>query len=235
MNFKIDLKSIDLKNISLDDIQDKLKKVEKKTWIKIGVSVGAVVFFLIIFYGVLNPIVNKKKAQLDDMNKKIEETQKFNQQIKVSKKKIDKIKPQYEQYSTLFHSRAEVEGLYQTLSEFAGMNGLVISKIEKKEIKEVSKAEAIAKATGKKNKKKKKKKKDNVKKVENVAYFTIPVDFEITGNFLGYIKFKRQLSLSQKMLNFDKESIVVLKQEDTTGAIKVNGTLTIVGLADEFF
>ena len=238
MNFNIDLKSIDLKNISLEDIKTKLQKVEKKTWIKIGTVVGAVVFFLIIFYGVLNPIVNKKKAQLDDMNKKIEETRNFNQQIKSSKKKIDKIKPQYDQYSTLFHTRAEVEGLYQTLSEFAGMNDLVISKIEKKEIKEVSKADAIAKATGKKNKKKKKKKKGkkkDVKKVENVAYFTIPVDFEITGNFLGYIKFKRQLSLSQKMLNFDKESIVVVKQKDTTGAIKVNGTLTIVGLADDFF
>ena len=238
MNFNIDLKSIDLKNISLEDIKTKLQKVEKKTWIKIGTVAGAVVFFLIIFYGVLNPIVNKKKAQLDDMNKKIEETRNFNQQIKSSKKKIDKIKPQYDQYSTLFHTRAEVEGLYQTLSEFAGMNDLVISKIEKKEIKEVSKADAIAKATGKKNKKKKKKKKGkkkDVKKVESVAYFTIPVDFEITGNFLGYIKFKRQLSLSQKMLNFDKESIVVVKQKDTTGAIKVNGTLTIVGLADEFF
>ena len=236
MNFNIDLKSIDLKNISLEDIKTKLQKVEKKTWIKIGTVAGAVVFFLIIFYGVLNPIVNKKKAQLDDMNKKIEETRNFNQQIKSSKKKIDKIKPQYDQYSTLFHTRAEVEGLYQTLSEFAGMNDLVISKIEKKEIKEVSKADAIAKATGKKKKKKKKKgKKKDVKKVDSVAYFTIPVDFEITGNFLGYIKFKRQLSLSQKMLNFDKESIVVVKQKDTTGAIKVNGTLTIVGLADEFF
>ncbi len=51
MNFKIDLKNIDLKNITLEDIQAKLKRVEKKTWIKIGVSVGAVVFFLIIFYG----------------------------------------------------------------------------------------------------------------------------------------------------------------------------------------
>ena len=35
--------------------------------------------------------------------------------------------------------------------------------------------------------------------------------------------------------SFDKESIQVLKGGDTTGAIKVNGTLTIVGLADEFF
>ena len=80
---------------------------------------------------------------------------------------------------------------------------------------------------------KRKKKKGQLKK-ENIAYYTIPVDFEITGNFIGYIKFKRALSLSQKMLNFDKESIEVVKG-DTTGAIKVKGTLTIVGLADDFF
>ena len=36
------------------------------------------------------------------------------------------------------------------------------------------------------------------------------------------------------MLNFDKESIKVVKG-NSTGAIKVNGTLTIVGLTDEFF
>ena len=229
MNLNFDLKNIDLKNITLEDIQAKLKNVEKKTWIKLGVSVGAVVFFLIIFYGVLNPIVNKKKAQLDDMNLKIEETNKFINDINVAKAKIKKIKPRYEQYSTLFHTRAEVEGLYQTLSEYAGANNLIISKIEKRDIQQVTKAAAMAKAAGKKAKT------NNAKaKKANVAYYTIPVDFEITGNFIGYIKFKRQLSLSQKMLNFDKESITVVKG-DSTGAIRVNGTLTIVGLTDEFF
>ena len=234
MNFNIDLKSIDLKNISLEDIKAKLQKVEKKTWIKVGTVVGAVVFFLIIFYGVLNPIVNKKKAQLDDMNKKIEETRNFNQQIKSSKKKIEKIRPQYDQYSTLFHTRAEVEGLYQTLSEFAGQNDLVISKIEKRKIKEVLKAQALASVDGKKSKKKQKVKKIQTQDISNIAYYLIPVDFEIDGNFIGYIKFKRALSLSKKMLNFDKESIQVVKG-DATGAIKVRGTLTIVGLPDEFF
>ena len=233
MNFKIDLKNIDLKNISLEDIKLKLKRVEKKTWIKVGISVGAVIIFLIIFYGVLNPIVNNKKAQLDNMNKKKAETQKILQDIKIKKKKIKKMKPEYDQYSTLFHSRAEVEGLYQTLSEYAAMNNLVIAKIEKKEIKEVTKAAALAQATGKKQKKKKKKKK--AKKAANaIAYYTIPVQFQIDGSFLGYIKFKRQLSLSQKMLNFDKESIKVVKGKDSTGAISVTGTLTIVGLADDF-
>ena len=234
MNFKIDLKNIDLKNISLEDIKSKLKRVEKKTWIKVGISAGAVIIFLIIFYGVLNPIVNKKKAQLDNMNKKKEETQKILQDIKIKKKKIKKMKPEYEAYSTLFHSRAEVEGLYQTLSEYAAMNNLVIAKIEKKEIKEVTQAAALAKATGKKERKKKKKKKNAKKAAKNIAYYTIPVQFQIDGSFLGYIKFKRQVSLSQKMLNFDKESIKVVKGKDSTGAISVTGTLTIVGLADDF-
>ena len=231
--------NIDLKNLKVEDIKEKLLKLaDKKTLIKIGIGVGAVIVFLIIYYAVLNPIVNKKKVQIDDMNKKKQETTELIQKIKSKQKKINKLKPRYEEYSTLFHSKAEVEGLYNTLSVFAGENDLVISKIEKKEIKQVTKAAALESVTKKSKKKKKKKKKrgkkgDEIKK-ENVAYYTIPVDFEITGNFIGYIKFKRALSLSQKMLNFDKESIEVVKG-DSTGAIKVKGTLTIVGLADDFF
>ena len=64
-------------------------------------------------------IVDKKKAQLDDMLAKKEEIVKFNAQIKKSKSQIKKIRPEYENFSTLFHSKAEVEGLYQTLSEYA--------------------------------------------------------------------------------------------------------------------
>ena len=228
----MDLK-IDLKNISFEDIKEKILKTDKKTFIKIGIAVGSIVLFLIIYYAILNPIVERKKAKLDKMIKTQEETAKFISEIKSKQKKIKKLTPQYKKYSTLFHSRAEVEGLYQTLSEFADDNNLIISKIEKKEIKEVSKSDALAEAN-KKKKKKKKKKSNKVKKVEEIAYYKIPVEFEITGNFLGYIKFKRQISLSKKMLNFDKELIKVVKG-DTTGTIKVTGTLTIVGLADEFF
>ena len=153
------------------------------------------------------------------------------------KAKIKKLTPQYENYSSLFHTKAEVEGLYQTLSEFAGANDLVITKIEKKEIKPILSSAVFSEKGGKKKKKKKKKKKGKKKtqtKAGNkTAYFLIPVQFEIDGSFIGYIKFKRALSLSNKMLNFDKESISVVKG-DSTGAIKVKGTLTIVGLPDEF-
>ena len=224
--------NIDLKNLNMSDIKDQITKLaDKKTLTKIGIIVGSIVLFLIIYYAILNPMVKTRKAKLDDMNLKKQETQQFISEINAMKAKIKKLKPQYQRYSTLFHSKAEVEGLYQTLSEYAGQNDLVITSIEKKQIKEVLKAAALAQADGKKAKKVKQ---TQAKSVKNIAYYLIPVDFEIDGNFIGYIKFKRALSLSQKMLNFDKESIQVVKG-DSTGAIKVRGTLTIVGLPDEFF
>ena len=228
--------NIDLKNLNMSDIQEQIKKLtaNKKLVTKIGIIFGAVVFFLIIYYAVLNPMVNSRKAKLDDMNKKKQETVQFTKDINSMKAKIKKLKPEYENYSKLFHSKAEVEGLYQTLSVFAGRNDLVISKIIKKPIESVLKSQALAKASGKKAKKSKKGKKNQTKSVKNIAYYKIPVEFEINGNFIGYIKFKRALSLSNKMLNFDKESIQVVKG-DSTGTIKVNGSLTIVGLPDEFF
>ena len=223
----------ELKNLNMDDLKAKIIAfADKKTLIKIGISLGSIIIFLIIYYAVLNPIVKEKKAQITDMNTKQEEIVKFNNEIISVKRKIKKIKPKYENYSTLFHSKAEVEGLYQNLSEFATINGLVISVIEKGKPTEVSKSEILNK--GKKKKKKPKKAKNKKEAIKNIAYYTIPVKFEINGNFLGYIKFKRALSLSNKMLNFESEKIQV-ESGDSTGAIKVSGTLTIVGLADEFF
>ena len=230
----MDLKNIniDLKNINIESIKAKIQSIDKKILIKFGIGIGSVIVFLIIYYTILSPIVDKKRAQLNDMQKKQTEINEMNKVISSSKAKIKKLTPQYENFSTLFHSKAEVEGLYETLSQFAGMNNLIISKIEKGKPTAVSKVAAMA-STEKKKKKKKKKKVDTTKK-QNIAYYRIPVNFQIKGNFLGYIKFKRQIAMSLKMLNFDKETIKVVKG-DTTSTVVVNGVLTIVGLPDEFF
>ncbi len=228
----MDLKNIninDLKNIDLESIKSKIKSIDKKILIKFGVGFASVIIFLIIYYSVLRPIVDQKKAKLSDMQTKQSEISNMNNSILTNKAKIKKLTPQYEKYSTLFHSKAEVEGLYESLSQFAGANNLVISRIQKGTPVPVTKASAMA---GSKKKKSTQKVDKTVK--QNIAYFKIPVEFQIKGNFLGYIKFKRQVAMSQKMLNFDKETIKVIKG-DTTSAVVVNGTLTIVGLPDDFF
>ena len=105
--------NIDLKNIKIEDIKAKvLQLADKKTLIKVGISVGSIIVFLIIYYSILNPMVDKRKAKLEDMNKKKEETAKYVSDIKKTKKTIKKLTPEYKQYSTLFHTKAEVEGLY---------------------------------------------------------------------------------------------------------------------------
>ena len=104
---------MDLNNIQIGDIKEKLKSVDKKTLIKFGISFFAIIVFLIIYYAVLSPIVKKKKLLLDDKNLKENEIVQIQNEIIINKKKLKKLKPEYEEQSTLFHSKAEVEGLYQ--------------------------------------------------------------------------------------------------------------------------
>ena len=212
---------MDLKNMTMDDLKQKFSTIDKKTLIKFGIGFGAIILFLIIYYAILNPMVKERKAKYQDKIQKEQEIVDFENNIISLKKTIKKMKPKFEETSTLFHSKAEVEDLYQSLSKHAAVNGLVISKIEKKEPKPVLKVVVTEQSE------------NNLQK-EMVSYNKIPVDYEIKGNFLGYIKFKRAVSKQKKMLNFDKETISVV-QNDSTGAIVATGELTIVGMPDEFF
>jgi len=211
---------MDLNNIKLSDIKEKFKNIDKKTLIKFGIGFGGIIIFLVIYYAILSPIVKEKKFLLDDKILKENEIVQFKNEIIKNKKKLKKLEPEYKVQSTLFHSKAEVEGLYQSLSRYAGVNGLIISKIEKKKPVPVLK-EGVADQP------------EDLLNKNDVSYFKIPVEYEIKGNFLGYIKFKRDIAKSNKMLNFDKESISVVQNE--TGAITATGELTIVGIPDEFF
>ena len=213
---------MDLKNITMSDLKAKFSgAADKKTLIKFGIGFGAIILFLIVYYAILNPMVKERKAKYEDKILKQNEIEQFQNEIIVFKKRIQKIKPDFDKTSTLFHSKAEVEGLYESLSKYADVNGLVISKIEKKKPEPVFKQGVAAQSE------------ENIKQ-DMVSYYKIPVDYEIKGNFLGYIKFKRAVSRQNKMLNFDKETISIV-QNDSTGAIMAQGELTIVGLPDEFF
>ena len=212
---------MDLKNITMDDLKEKFAAFDKKTLIKFGIGFGAIILFIIIYYAILNPMVKEKKAKFDDKILKLQEIQKFENDIITIKARIKKLEPIVAKNSRLFHSKAEVEGLYKSLSRFAGAYGLVISKIEKKKPKPILKAGIAQQA-------------EELLKSNQISYYKIPVDYEIKGNFLSYIKFKRAVARSRKMLNFDKELINVV-QNDKNGSVVATGELTIVGLPNEFF
>jgi len=212
---------MDLNNIKIEDLKEKFAAIDRKTLIKFGIGFGAIIIFLVIYYAILNPMVKDRKAKFEDKLLKQQEIQQFEEGLINIKRKIKKLEPIVEKNSTLFHSKAEVEGLYKSLSRFAGAYGLVISKIEKNKPKPVMKP-GIAEQPA------------DLLEPDQVSYFKIPVTFEIKGNFLSYIKFKRAVAKSKKMLNFDKELINVV-QNDKNGSVVVTGELTIVGLPNEFF
>ena len=84
----MDLKNIKLEDIKLDDIKNKLLALaDKKTLIKFGIGLGSIILFLIIYYSILNPIVQAKQIKIDDMMNKKDEITKFKQEIKNAKKR----------------------------------------------------------------------------------------------------------------------------------------------------
>lgn len=210
---------MDLNNINLNDIKDKVLNLDRKTLIKFGIGFGGIILFLIIYLAILKPIVDKKKNILNDQISKLNEIEEFKTNIITLKKRIKKITPEYKINSTLFHSKAEVEDLYNSLSIFAKNYNLRITKIEKKL------PIAVTAGTGGQKKKKS-------LQAASTSYFEIPVTYEIHGNFLDFIKFKRAIAKSKKMLNFNKEVIKVKNKEN--GKIVASGELTIVGLPNEF-
>ncbi len=80
---------MDLNNLKIEDLKAKvLTFTDEKTLIKSGIAFGAIIFFLIIYYSILNPIVNSKKIKLDDMIVKQNEIIEFTKKIKANKSKI---------------------------------------------------------------------------------------------------------------------------------------------------
>ena len=179
-----ELKNIDLKNLDIKDLLEKLKNSEilkdKKFLTKFGIYFSSILLFLIIYYAFINPKVEAQKQRINVMLQNEEQTRVFKGEITGLKAKIKKLQPDYDKKSKLFHSQKEVEGLYQNISDFASTNSLNIINLNKEN--------PVAITSGKKKK--------------NVAYFKIPVSYEISGNYLGYLKFRRALAKSNKVINY---------------------------------
>ena len=219
-----------LKDLDLKDIFAKLKSgglADKKTLIKFGVGFGAILIFLIGYYVFVSPIVKQQEEQIFIMNENKIKIDEFKNNIVTLTASVKKLEPDYAKNSKLFHSKKEVEDLYQNISKFALINGLSITNLKKGEPKGVagvqgqSTEQTAENTTTTEN-----------QQGQNIMYYTIPVEYEIQGNFLSYLKFRRALSKSQKVINFDKEEITTIAK--IQGQILSKGTISIVGLPNEY-
>ncbi len=125
--------------------------------------------------------------------------------------------------------------MYQSISNFALANGLQIINLKKGQPTGVggpSEEEMIDMNAGEQQYDAEGNPIDGEPQAQGPLYYQIPVDYEIQGTFLGYLKFRRALSKSLKVINFDKEEINLLK--DPAGQVLSKGTISIVGLPDEY-
>ena len=219
-----------LKDLDLNDIITKLKSgalADKKTLIKFGVGFVAILIFLIGYYAFVSPIVKQQKEQISLMNENKIKIEEFKNNIDTLTAAVKALEPDFAKNSKLFHSKKEVEDLYQNISKFALINGLSITNLKKGEPKGVagvqgqSTEQTTENTTTTEN-----------QEGQNIMYYTIPVEYEIQGNFLSYLKFRRALSKSQKVINFDKEEITTIAE--IQGQILSKGTISIVGLPNEY-
>ena len=242
----------ELKNIDVNQLFDKLKNSEilkdKKTLTKFGIFFGAFLISILVYYIFVSPVLTRQENSINQMKQNEMQIDNLNFEIENVKQQIEANTPEFESNSKLFHSQKEVEDLYQSISNFALRNGLTIINIKKTDPKPVKGnlpntnmgvngviddgSGMINDGSGMIN--------DGSGMIDDVSgqeggntlYYKIPVDYEIMGSFIGYLKFRRELSKSQKVINFDKEEINLLKEPQ--GQVLSKGTISIVGLPDDY-
>ena len=219
-----------LKKLDIKDLLEKIKAgggtnvfKDKKTLIKFGVIGGAILIFLIIYYAFVSPVIGAQKEKINIMNENQTNIDKYLANIETLQASVKELEPRYKKSSKLFHSKKEVEDLYSNISNFAMTNGLTIINIQK--------GEPIAVGGNDNTQNEQTENSQDNQEGTQVLYYKIPVNYKIQGNYLGYLKFRRALSKSSKVINFDKETITV---DAKSGQILSEGTISIVGLPDEY-
>ena len=228
-----------IKNLDVKDLLSKFKGGagildDKKLLVKFGIGFGSILLFLIIYYAFVAPIVKSQEIKINELNENKEKITEYSENIINLKKLVKKIEPEFIKSSKLFHNKKEVEDLYQNISKFAMSNGLTIINIKKNEPKAVMGKQATQATEINQDNQNQENQENQVVNDPNSAkplYYKIPVSYKIKGNYLGYLKFRRALSKSNKVINFDLETITVEKE---TGLILSEGTISIVGLPDEY-
>ena len=225
-----------LKNLDVKDILEKIKGgsladilKNKKLLIKFGIVGGSILILLIIYSFSVKPKIDDQKAKINIMNENKIKTEEYLKNIDDLEATVKKIEPNYKKSSKLFHSRKEFEDLYQNITNFATINGLKIVNIAKGELQAVDVNQNPEDVN--QNPEDVNQNPEDVNQNSTVLYYKIPVTYKINGNYLGYLKFRRALSKSKKVINFDKEIITV---EAASGNILSEGTISIVGLPNEY-
>ena len=210
-----------LKDMDVKDLLSKLKGSQaifsdKKMLTKFGIIFGAIVSFLIIYYAYFNPMFQKQNKDIEDMMRNETETNRMIEEEADLEAKIKNLEPEFNEKTSLFHTNAEFEDFMMTMNDIAAKYGLSVDDIHRKEKVPVYDQNTDMQNTEGQNS-------------GTPLYFTLPVTWKISGTYLGYLKYRREISRTKKHIHFHKETIVV-QENARPGEILAEGTISIVQL-----
>jgi len=197
------------------------------------VVLAVFVFITLYVYFVYLPtkedlrIKNNKISQIESIKFEINELTVNIEQIQ---KDLKVAQAEYERRSTLFYTDKELEDLYGQISLLAMKNKLTITKIEKGTERPIFSDGNCANSSM-----------DNEDEIldeeqfidegmegeaqlQQVGYYDFSVNLEITGNYSQFTNFRNGLAQLNKIININKESIVV-GSESKGGDVKVVMTI----------
>jgi len=215
-----------LKDMDVKDLLSKLKDSQaifsdKKMLTKFGIIFGAIVIFLIIYYFYFNPMFQKQKEQIEEMKHNETETNRMIEEEANLKAEIKNLEPEFNENTSLFHTNAEFENFMMTMDDIAKKYGLSVDDIHRKERVPVYDPNTDGQNTDGQN--------TEGQNSGTPLYFTLPVTWKISGTYLGYLKYRREISATKKHIHFHKETIVA-QENARPGEISAEGTISIVQL-----
>lgn len=232
MAMPIDL-NMDMGQLVSNMMQKKAAGGSVASSVGIGPYKGAIIGVLVVIIGVFAFVSFvctpqhhynlKKEGQLAEIKKKEAQLPSISAQIIDLTKKIGVTKKKYLEELTHFENSENVEGLYRTVSSLAKKYDLVISHIKgiappAAPLARTDEEKAAAAAAA------------AAKKVDEVL-----VAVELKGNFGGFMKFKEDLAIAERLLSVNKESVKVSEKKEELGKIYVSMNLTTYKIDKEPF
>ncbi|HJO62976.1 MAG TPA: type 4a pilus biogenesis protein PilO [Desulfobacterales bacterium] len=159
--------------------------------------------------------VNLKQRKANQTSALKAELAQIDVRINRTGKKLKAAQEKYEKLSRLFHTSRELEDLYRFISMLALRQSLMIVKLDKGDEEPVYEKEDPKQKSGK----------DGQAASGKVAYYKIKVKFTITGDFIDYTKFRRELARVRKVINIEDEKIEVVEDQKARGTVTIDLTL----------